>query len=77
LARLSQIKTDIEVILFFSIGLFKIRHDFLSSLLYLSSCSNDGNLFVFLLNVVEWMVDFLERRLTADSELGDSRSSFE
>lgn len=71
--RLSQVQTDVEIVLFLAIGFLKEVHDFPARFLDFLSGSNHENLLVLLLNVVKGMVDFLEGRLPANPELGHGR----
>lgn len=74
---LSEIKTDIEVILLLPVWFLEVGHDFASCAFYLCAGSDDCDFFVLLLDVVEGMIDFLEGRLSADSELRDPWLAFE
>lgn len=65
---LRQVKTDIKVVLLFSIGLFKKWHDLFSGFLDLGASPYHCDFFVFLLDVVKGMIDFFEWGLPADSE---------
>ena len=77
MVRLGQKQTDVEVELLLPIGLFEKRHYLPSCLLDFSPASDNGNLFVLLLNVVKGMIDFLKRRLPRNSKLRHPSFSFQ
>lgn len=66
---LSQKKANIIVILFLTVRLLKEGQNLFSSLLYFGPSAYDSYFFVFLLNIVEGMVNFFEGNLPADPEL--------
>jgi len=75
LIGLCEIKTNVEVKLFLAVGFFEVGHDFSVSILDLCSGSDDGNLLIFLLDIVERMIDFLKGRLSANAKLSNTRFS--
>jgi hypothetical protein len=77
LIGLRKVEADIEIILFFAVGFFKVAHDFLAGPLYFCSGADDGDFFVLLLDVVEGVVHLLEWGLSADPELSNAWLSFE
>ena len=77
LIGLRKVKAYIEVILFFAVGFFKVAHDFLAGALYFCPGADDGDFFVFLLDVGEGVVHLFEWGLSADPELGDAWLSLE
>lgn len=75
LSWLSQIKTYVKVVFFFSVWLLEKIHDFSSRLFDLLSRTYHQNLLVFLLNVIERMINLFERGFSSNSKLGHSRLS--
>lgn len=69
---LSQKQTNIIVILLFSVWLFKERHNFSFCFLYFGPCSNNCDLFVLLLYIVERMIDLFEGNFPTNSKLSHS-----
>ncbi len=74
---LCKVETDVEVVFFFPVWLFKVRHYFFSSFFNLCSGADDGDFLVFLLNIIKRMVYFFERRLSADSKFSNTWPSLE
>jgi hypothetical protein len=75
LGGLGQIETYVKVVLFFSVWLLEKIHDFSSRLFDLLSRTYHQNLLVFLLNVIERMINLLERGFPSNSKLSHSRLS--
>lgn len=67
--RLGQEQADVVVVLLLSVGLLEERQDLAPCFLDLGAGADDGDLLVFLLNVVERVIDFSEGHLPTDAEL--------
>lgn len=68
--RLCQKQTNIIIILFLAVRFLKEGEDLFAGFFDLGSGSYYCYLFVFLLDVVEWVVYFFEGDLAADAEFG-------
>lgn len=73
MALLCKVQANVKVKLFLSVWLLKERHNLLPSLLYFLPRADNSNLLIFLLYVVERMIDLLEWRIPTDAKLCESR----